>query len=285
VARRARALRLPCAAERVDGRAAMRQRGLSGEAGLRELRRAFLRRVAREHGAGAIALGHTADDQAETILLRLVRGTGIAGLAAMRARRGPWVRPLLGVTRAQVREFLRDRGARGRVDPSNRDLRWTRNLLRHRVLPVLRRIHPRAVEALAASAESAARSAAVLDALGRRALSRVLARPVPAKGTGGTRSAPRGGGIRLVRTSLLRYHPAIRDNVIRQAWKAAGMRSRGLTRRHLRAVEVLLERGIGGASVHLPLGWRARLERGLLCLLAPESSASGRRAASGRDDA
>jgi tRNA(Ile)-lysidine synthase len=266
VARRAAALGLPC----VSGR---RPRGLGrarqDEAGLRRLRRAFLRRVAREHGADAIALGHTAEDQAETLLLRLTRGTGLRGLAGMRPRRGPWVRPLLGVTRAQVAEFLRDRRLRARRDPTNADLRRSRNLVRHRVLPVLARLNPRAGEALAGAAARLGAVAELLERQARRALAGASAGAAP-------------GGIRLVRARLLRYHPAILELVIKQAWESVAPRTRGLTRKHLQAVETLLHEGVGGAAVHLPSDRRARLERGLLFLGQPRP---GARPAPGKADA
>jgi len=275
VARRAAALALPCVTERLRDRSALGGRGLSGEAGLRRLRREFLRRVARAHGADAIALGHTADDQAETLLLRLVRGTGLRGLAGMRPRRGPWIRPLLAVSRAQVVEFLRDRRLRARRDPTNADLRWSRNRIRHRVLPELTRLNPRAGEALAGAAARLGALASLTERQARRALAKASAGPAP-------------GGIRLVRATLLRYHPAIREIVIRQAWETVAPRTQGLTRKHLQAVETLLHRGIGGAAVHLPLDRRARLERGLLFLGRPEPRAGSRtgvRPAAGKADA
>jgi len=258
VERRATAMGIPIVSTRVQARAEMRRRGLSGEAGLRRLRREFLSRAAAETGAGRIALGHTADDQAETLLLRLTRGSGVSGLAAMRPRTGRWIRPLLEVSRPDVLEFLRDRGARPRRDPSNRSLRFARNRLRHEVLPSLRRLNPSVTEALAAAAARLGQVADVLDWIGRKALRQAAAEPVP-------------GGIRLVRATLLRYHPLVRENVLRQAWAAVGPRGRGVTRHHLQAVEALLVRGVGGTRVHLPADRVARLDRGLL-FLGPAAS-------------
>ena len=270
VGRRAAALGLPCVSGRRPPGLGSAGPAPQGEAGLRRLRRAFLRRVAREHGADAIALGHTAEDQAETLLLRLTRGTGLRGLAGMRPRRGPWIRPLLGVTRAQVAEFLRDRRLRARRDPTNDDLRWSRNLVRHRVLPALARLNPRAGEALAGAAARLGAVAALLERQARRALARASAGAAP-------------GGIRLVRATLLRYHPAIRELVIKQAWESVAPRTRGLTRKHLQAVEKLLHEGVGGAAVHLPSERRARLERGHLYLGQPPRP--GARPAPGKAEA
>jgi tRNA(Ile)-lysidine synthase len=262
VSRRAAALGLPCVIERAGGRRELASRGLSGEAGLRELRREFLARTARQVGAGAIAIGHTADDQAETLLLRLVRGTGLDGLACMRPRRGRWIRPLLGVGRAEVREFLRDRGLRARVDPSNRDRRLARNRIRLAILPELRRINPAVTASLVAAVETFASLRPVVRRAARRAFARA--------GSG----AEEGAAV-LVRATLLRYPRIVREGVIREAWKQVGAFGLGLTRRHLAAVEHLLARGVGGSRVMLPGGGEARLERGLLYVRTRESRRAG----------
>jgi tRNA(Ile)-lysidine synthase len=97
-------------------------------------------------------LGHTADDQAETVLFRIVRGTGIAGLAGIPYQRGPFVRPLLDVRRAEILAFLAKRKVAFFTDPSNADRRYARSRIRHDVLPMLARENPRVVEALLALA-------------------------------------------------------------------------------------------------------------------------------------
>lgn len=115
---------------------------LSGEAALRTARYQFLSDAARHVGARYVATGHTADDQAETVLHRIVRGTGIAGLAGMRRHRQlipgvSLVRPLLNVSRREVLDYLAGIGQSYREDHSNADLRYTRNRLRHKLLPHL----------------------------------------------------------------------------------------------------------------------------------------------------
>ena len=96
-----------------------RERGLSPQAGAREVRYAFLSRVATEVQAARIATGHTASDQAETFLLRLLRGAGIPGLSAIPPVRGPIIRPLIEVTREEIEEHLRLSGMPFVADPSN----------------------------------------------------------------------------------------------------------------------------------------------------------------------
>jgi tRNA(Ile)-lysidine synthase len=116
------------------------------EAVARELRYGFFRQLAREGRVGKIATAHTLDDQAETVLLRIFRGTGIRGLSGIHPRIvfgeqghafGELVRPLLGFRRSALQDFLRERGQSWREDSSNRDIAFLRNRVRHRLLPMI----------------------------------------------------------------------------------------------------------------------------------------------------
>src|SRR5207249_4056025 len=111
--------------------------GPGQEARARRARYAALAALAREVGATRILTGHTQDDQAETLVLRLLRGAGRRGLGGMRPARGRLFRPLLGVTRADVRRFLAERGLPFMVDRTNADLAFARNRIRRLVLPFL----------------------------------------------------------------------------------------------------------------------------------------------------
>ncbi len=131
--------------------------GSSPEDAARRARYAFLGNLARTWGPGAagavrVATGHTADDQAETVLMRIIEGTGLRGLAGIPARREEdgWVlvRPLLGVGRSETEDYCRRCGLEPRVDASNEDRRFRRNLVRNRVLPVLKDYNPKVVQAL-----------------------------------------------------------------------------------------------------------------------------------------
>ena len=127
----------------------------------RNARYDFLRRVARDLGATAIATGHTRDDQAETVLLHLARGSGLAGLAGMRPERDGIVRPLLAIGRSDTVAVCAAAGLSPREDPTNRSLRFARNWIRHRVLPELMKLNPEVASAIARLADAAA---AVADA-------------------------------------------------------------------------------------------------------------------------
>jgi tRNA(Ile)-lysidine synthase len=130
-------LGVPFEAGRADVRAAARAAGRSIEDMARELRYAFLDEAATRMGADAIAVAHTLDDQAETFLLRLIRGAGPRGLAAIHPKAGRVVRPLLDVRRAELREYLAARDLPFREDATNEDLSIPRNRVRHQLIPYL----------------------------------------------------------------------------------------------------------------------------------------------------
>lgn len=145
----------------LPGRAA--RRGESVEEAARRLRYAFLERLRAHLGARFVATGHHLDDQAETVVLRLLLGSGPAGLAAIAPHRGTLVRPLLEVPRAALHDYVAARGLEPVSDPTNLDLRRPRNRIRHRILPLLAAGDDSLGERLAALAATAARAAARVD--------------------------------------------------------------------------------------------------------------------------
>ena len=132
------------------------------EAAAREARYACFERAAERLGATLVVTGHTADDQAETVLLRLLRGAGTRGLSGIRARRGIYARPLLECRRADLRRDLARRDEAFREDSSNLDTSIPRNRVRHALLPVIEAIAPGGVRALARLAAFAGEDEAVL---------------------------------------------------------------------------------------------------------------------------
>ena len=131
--------------------------GLCIEEAAREMRYAFLERAADALGCDTIATAHNADDNAETMLFALARGAGPKGLAGIPPRRGRIVRPMLGVTRAEIEAYLAGRGEAYVVDSTNASLDYSRNRLRALVMPVMRGLNPR-------FSEAAGRSGALLRA-------------------------------------------------------------------------------------------------------------------------
>jgi tRNA(Ile)-lysidine synthase len=205
------------------------QVSLPSEGNLQELARDARYALAERSAAGDYAAAHTASDQAETVLYRLAVSPGSRALHGMAPRRGRLVRPLLAVTREDVRDYLRARGLEWREDPTNADRRFARARVRHDVLEPLRELSPHAEQTIAETARQLRQEAEVLDgavsdalkelgdgpavsldalreyppALQRLILRRLAGdRPVPDSvlelGGGGTKSLDLGGGLRAV---------------------------------------------------------------------------------------
>jgi len=190
---------------RVDVAQVARETGGGIEQAARDERYAFLRAVKQRHEAHAIAVAHTRDDQAETLLIRLLRGSGSDGLASMRAQRGDLIRPLLAVSRDDVLAHLTQTGCPWRMDPSNADLRFTRNRIRAELMPYLEsHFNPRAREGLAKTAALLADEADVLDTRADALLRACAEREGPGirVGLGPLRQAPRALARRALRRAL-----------------------------------------------------------------------------------
>jgi tRNA(Ile)-lysidine synthetase-like protein len=280
--------------ETLAGRAELGARAVRDnvEQAARRARYEFLAASARACGARAVLAAHTLDDQAETVLLRLLRGSGAAGLAAIRPERtleGDLVlrRPLVGwARRADTESFCRARGVEFRMDEMNEDESFARVRLRRRVVPLLETFNPRAVEAVARAADLLHEDSAALEALAAELLAEACRRPDAASDGGepdaaGARVAEGGGAVdeeggagaagpdegaaRPLRVEVLaRALPSLRRRALR-LWLALG---RGDLRRvalaHVRAVERLLEGERGGRVAELPGGARVERRRGLL---------------------
>ena len=245
VERLSRELGLSVVADRREV-AALRRRDESPEEAARRVRRAFLLEAAREARAGLIATGHTLDDQAETVLMRWARGAGAAALAGISALGpGPFVRPLLEIERAELRDYLARHGHRFREDRTNRDLAYDRNRLRRLVLPVLTRaLNPRAARHVCEAALRLREDASLLDALAGEAFER-LARTTA-------------GRLELRAAAVAGLHPALGARVMRLALERAGADPRRIGARH---VERLLDLARGGTGRHAHLPGRVTAHR------------------------
>lgn len=262
--------KIPLTSARWDCAARMRRRGLSGEAGLRTLRREWLAGVAHEHGACAIATAHTADDQLETLLMRLARGSGLTGMAGMRPRRGVWTKPLLGSTRAEIEADLRAQGIPWREDASNAEPTWLRNRVRHGAVPAL--LDALAVPPTTSSVRRAGlarRAAALAEELAGvdQLLDTLAARLLRRAG----REAP--AGARSV-AALAGAPEPVRRRAISRLWRSrVGPLGPGLTARHLAAALRVIGSGAAPgariASVDLPEGWTLVAARGMLHFAPP----------------
>ncbi len=217
------------------------------QAQARRARYAALRVAAARAGAGRIATGHTRTDQAETVLLRLARGAGARGLAAIPPRRGPFVRPLIDRSRQEGIAWLLELDLPWRDDPTNATSRFARNRLRLSVWPQLVALAPAAERALARAADLAREDEHALAARAR---------------------AIAGDGAALALSALVREPLAVRRRVVRRLWRRAGGQAARLEARHVDAVLALVRRGRPGRAA-LPGGLEARCRYGTLALGPP----------------
>ena len=201
VAAMAAALNLPAETRRADVTGLARAEHRSLEDAGRQARYRFLEELAAQRGSEAlIATAHTADDATETILLRLVRGSGLRGLRGIPSRRGRIVRLLLQERRARLRETLDAAGITYLLDPSNDETQHARNRVRAELLPAMERINPQAVLALLRFGQLAADDDDLLDAL---ALAELARRREAADGSLDWRKPPhRALGRRILRLAL-----------------------------------------------------------------------------------
>ncbi len=203
-----------------------------------------------EHG-DLVLLGHTLDDQAETVLLGLGRGSGPRSIAGMRALDPPWGRPLLTIRRATTVESCRELGLEPWQDPHNEDQRFTRVRLRHEVIPLMEEVLQGGVSgALARTAEQLREDLDALDAWAARI----------------RQSAEDSGTLQV---EALREVPvAVRKRVLRSWLKDAGVAE--LTAGHLRSVDALVSEWRGQGPVWLPGSFAARRGHGTLCVHKPD---------------
>jgi len=235
VAAAAAALRLPVWVERlrVAPGAGLQERA-------RKARRAAAERLATEHGFLLTATGHTASDQAETVLFRMARGSGRTGALGMAPRMGALVRPLLCVTAAETRAWCAERGLAVALDPSNDDPAYARTRVRRTLLPALDAVHPGAERAVARFADQLRDEAEVLDLLVDAAWGR----------------AATGGGLRV--DVLSAEHPALARLLVRRLLSDAGIGSEAAW------ISRALELGAaGGRPIQAPGGVIA-VDRGVM---------------------
>jgi tRNA(Ile)-lysidine synthase len=241
VGRAAARLGLPATARAADSSHV--PKGRSPEEIARERRYAFLEETAEAIGATAIATGHTLDDQAETVLMRVLAGTGTHGLGGIPPRRGRVIRPLIDLRHSDTVAFCRALGIRPRIDASNTDPAFRRNAIRADLIPFLiDRFNARAPEALARLADLARDEDLLLDELAAEAI-----RPeeVP-------------GGVRLPVEALLALPPALQRRVLR--------RIAPMDAAHTERVLRLCRDGATGDRVELPAPLNATLSYGSLLI-------------------
>ena len=217
----------------------------------RRSRYAFFDRLVCEGHVDRIAVAHTADDQAETVLAHILRGTGVAGLGGIHPESGVAFRPLLHFRRAELRAYLRALKQPWREDATNRDTTRTRARIRQRLIPFLeKQFQPAVVEHLCQLADLARADDAALNRSARIVVTAM-----------GNRNE---GELQIPRTEMLRHRPALVSRMIRQMVKQVKPRAGQLSAVHVDAVRELAEASDSGKSLHLPGGVEVRRERDAL---------------------
>jgi tRNA(Ile)-lysidine synthase len=259
VAELAKQLEVPLRTEHGDVAMLAAKRGQGIEEAARALRYRVFHELLGSREVDAVATAHTLDDQAETVLLKLLRGAwteGLGGIAPVLASAGGGriVRPLLEVTRAEIVAYLEARGQLWREDTTNQELTFTRNRVRYTLLPQLREFQPRIAEHLSRMAAVARDE----EAWWSRELARVMPGMVlpgkPVRGGGRTNSTrPGEAGVAMELERIRALHPALQRRILRAAAEQLGA---ALTFDQTEALRVLTEAGERGA------GRRGRIELG-----------------------
>lgn len=266
-------LKVPCVVGRAKVPALAQREGISLEMAARQARYAFLARTARKVGAGLIATAHTADDQAETLLLKFLRGAGRGGLSGIESSTVVlgirMIRPLLGVTRVEIEALLREQKCPWRDDESNADTVFLRNRVRHELLPLLERdFNPGLRQTLLRTRDVLAAEDDWMDDLARGILAECLGPgaallPLPSGKRVGVRVPLRGD-------RLIAYPLAARRRVIRLWLFGQGVPEDGLVFDAVSRVDQLLGRTTGSGTAVLSGGWSVRRHYQFLSVTSPE---------------
>ena len=267
VERASSALGLPCTVERVDVPGLARERGVGVEVASRDARYAFLQRLARALAADWIALGHQADDQVETVLMRAMRGAGPRGMGAIPYARPVndvehilIVRPLLDCTREELEAFLRSRGLEWRLDSTNLSPRYLRNRVRASVIPQLKRAWPGDLRHdLCSLAAAAQRLQSQAEKLSASVMSRQPAKHLLEY-------------VEVGAEWLRNQPPAIRPELLRRWLNRVRIPHRPLAAEHYSRIDALLESPEG--TLTLPGGFLACRCRGLFILCSPRPASA-----------
>lgn len=224
------------------------------EEAARKVRFEFLFKTAKQNRLAKIALGHNQDDQAETVLMRLIRGSGLLGLAAILPKKKingfTLIRPLLGTRRKDIESFLRLKRIAPRRDSSNLQDDYLRNRLRHKLLPELEKYNPNIKEALSSTAASAAYDYDFLREHALKTLDRIRVNISKRQ--------------RLNINKFLRLHPSMQNAVLRLSFEELKGDTRRLAFGHIRELRDLVYCRPDGSIVDLPSRISARKMKGFL---------------------
>ncbi len=274
----AQELNLPFSVEKQDPIAYQREHRISSfEQGAREMRYRFLAEVAHRIGAPAVAVGHTSDDLAETVLLHIIRGSGLHGLRGM-TETAPWpwpvglqtpviFRPLLDTSKAETVDYCNDLDRSYRQDSGNLLFRFTRNRVRQQLFPLLASdFNPRVQDALVRLANSASLDLDYIESELDRIWGNLLAPMQDSAGPLGRKPS-----VALLRQTFNSLHPALRRLALRRAYVAVKGDATRLAESHLRAMSEFTTTDRAAGMLDLPGGISMRLTSTVISLVTAES--------------
>jgi len=230
---------LPVIRERIDVRTVSEGKRVGLEEAGRLVRRRFLEEKAREVSATRIVVGHTLNDRVETLLFNLIRGAGPTGLAGIRPVSPPYIRPLIETTREEVLTFARAEGLAWREDRTNQDTIYSRNRIRHQIMPLLQQLNPRLLNALQRAADLLLEESDALDILLERPWKDVISREET-------------GSVALRRDQLARLPRELQGLLLRRGIASARGNLQGIEKIHIDALRHLVASPSAHGEIHLP---------------------------------
>ena len=251
----------------VDVQEHSKQKKISLEHAARDLRYEALRTIDVKHKASLIAIAHTADDQAEEILIRLLRGSGMKGLSGMRNRSNDIIRPLLSLDKDSLLHYLDDKKISFCIDSSNTDMRFVRNRVRHSLIPFLEKsFEPGIRRALCKTADSLAEDEKLLDNLTDKSLNQVIM-------SSGHNGEQVNQGIMVDRKKFAELPVSLQRRTIEKILWQLQCRAK-----YHHIVKILEAAGYGktGTEIHLSHGLRVGVQREYLEFLYPQGQSSWR---------
>ncbi|MFZ2197473.1 MAG: tRNA lysidine(34) synthetase TilS, partial [Thermodesulfovibrionales bacterium] len=236
----------------VDVKGYVKEHGINKQEAARDLRYKAFHEAAMEIGADKIALAHNADDQAETIFMRLIRGAGASGLAGMPAKRGPVIRPRVEIERRDIEAFLKRENLRYVIDSSNLQTDYFRNKFRLTIMPELKKMNPSLIQSVNRTVSILQEEERYLGIIVTKTLMKMISRKTDTR-------------IELFLTPMESMDIVILRRVLRRALdETEGLR--GISFIHIEEIIRLVKEGMSGDRIYLPRGIRVIKDYSLLVI-------------------
>ncbi len=252
-------LNIPLIVKKIDIRTLAKNKGISLEEAGREARYEEFGKILEELGKGVVAVAHNKNDQAETILMHLVRGTGLNGLKGMEYKRGAIVRPLLDIRREEIEDYCTSNLLNPRTDSSNLESIYTRNKVRLELIPSINRLFDRdIIESLCRMASVVAEDSDFIEDNAFKVYNKCIQ-----KRDSNT--------LELDADKIRTSHPSIAKRVLRMAINELRGDLKGIEAIHLESIQNIIETGVTGKHITIPGGICVKLSYGLLKLYEPDT--------------